>query len=154
MKKAIAASAFVFALLISTVAGAQFINLATARLVDDHLSLDVSIPEGRAYDVTNYEVYAKRDVILYFLVDHDWIYANQLQKSLVTVDWYGYNLDGHGNVTFTPYSQQIQYHYYPSGGKSVTEINSLKVLNLSGGWHSIVVYAKMASIIAVYSSGH
>jgi hypothetical protein len=118
---------------------------------DNHLPLQVSIPEGKAYNVTNQEIYNKT-VTVFFLVDHDWVYANQLQNDLITVDYYRYNLDNQGWVTFTPYSQDIQEHGYPNGGRSVTEINSLKLYDLSEGKHSIEIFAKMVPIIARYSS--
>jgi hypothetical protein len=38
---------------------------------DNHLPLPVSIPEGKAYNVTNQEIYNKT-VTVFFLVDHDW----------------------------------------------------------------------------------
>jgi len=119
---------------------------------DDHLPLDVMIPEGKAYDIANQEIYNTKSVTIFFLVDHDWVYANQLQNDLITVDQYQYNLDNQGWKTFTPISENIQYHYYPNGGKSVTEINSLKLINLSKGEHSIKIAAKMCPIIAKYSS--
>ncbi|MCW4014740.1 MAG: hypothetical protein NWF06_00035 [Candidatus Bathyarchaeota archaeon] len=152
MKRASLLTTLFLGLFFSVVAGTQFINVGTAETDDNHLPISVSIPEGRAYTVINYNVYSTNDVTLYFLVDHDYVYANQLQNDLVTVDLYQYNLDGRGNLTFNPVSQYTEYHYYPNGGKSVTEINGLRLTNLSEGEHSIVVYAKMRKIIARYSS--
>jgi len=127
-------------------------EIGVALTADDHLPLYVTIPEGEVYKITNQEIYNTQTVTIFFLVDHDWVYSNQLQNDLITVDYYRYNLDNQGWMTFTPYSQEIQYHFYPDGGRTVTEINSLKLSNLSEGEHSIEITVKMVPIIARYSS--
>ena len=87
------------------------VGIAFSLTDDDHLPLYVVIPEGKAYDIANQERYNTNFVTIFFLVDHDWVYANQLQNDLITVDQYQYNLDNQGWKTFTPISENIQYHY-------------------------------------------
>jgi hypothetical protein len=145
-------SSIFIAILLIVVTFTTQIETGNALTDDDHLPLSVSIPEDKAYNITNQKMYTCKFVTLYFLVEHDWVYANQLQKDLITVECYRYNLDNQGYVDFTPYSQHIEYHYYPDNGRSVTEINSIRLANLSKGEHSIQIYAKMSPIIARYSS--
>ena len=128
----------------SAIAGAQLVNFGVAETNEYGLSISVSVPEGRAYTVTNYEVYSTKDVTLYFLVDRD----DNFHGVSVWVEWFDYSLDGQRTVTFCPQSKGIEYHYYPNGGKSVTEINSLRLSNLSEGVHNIVVYARSPRIYA------
>jgi hypothetical protein len=89
------------------------------------------------------------NITLDFLVDHDWIFGSDHVQ--IRIGWYGYCLDGRKNVTFTPSSQQIMYHYYPNGGRSVTEKNTLNIDNMNQGTHNITVYAQLASH---YSPGY
>jgi hypothetical protein len=116
------------------------------------LAICVAIP-GNDYDI----YYNEEDISgvkLNFLVDHDDRKITQAYNFLVTVGWYGYSLDGQTNVTFTPFSQQIEYHYYPNGGRSVTEINSLILPYLNGETHTLTIYAKIRSIISPLPPGN
>ena len=140
MRRKTVAIAFSLALLISTVAGTSFVTLATASL-----PITPTIPEGRAYTVTNYNAYNTNDITLYFLVDHD----DNYKGIPISTGWYGYSLDG-TNITFpfVPSYQTFEYHYYGNGGKSVTEVNAVNLYDLSEGAHNITIYAKLNQLIA------
>jgi hypothetical protein len=116
------------------------------------LAICVAIP------ASDYDIYYNEEdtsgVKLNFLVDHDDRKITQAYNFLVTVGWYGYSLDGQENVTFTPFSQQIEYHYYPNGGRSVTEINSLILPYLSGETHTLTIFAKIGAIISPLPPGN
>lgn len=142
VKKTALALTLIMALLISAAAGINFINVAKAETAT--LPLAVSIPEGRAYTVTNYNSYDANNITLYFLVDHD----DNFHGETIRMACYGYILDEKTNVTFTPSYQIIEYHYYSNGGKSVTEINGVNLYNLPKGEHSIVIYAKMNPVMS------